>query len=137
MSKVAVRPRYETEQALPDAERLRVEAGAAGITPRRLAEEAGANHGLVHRRPPLFVKPGAGRIRVPLPLDQPLGKALERAHEHLLHHNRRCFQAIRRMDAIPLSNFVVFPAALIEPLLEERKGRRPQAPRRRHTTAAI
>jgi AcrR family transcriptional regulator len=49
MSKPAVRPGYETEQALLDAaERLLVEVGAAGITTRRVAEEAGANHGLVH-----------------------------------------------------------------------------------------
>jgi AcrR family transcriptional regulator len=44
-----VRPGHETEQALLDAaERLLVEMGAAGITTRRVAEEAGANHGLVH-----------------------------------------------------------------------------------------
>jgi AcrR family transcriptional regulator len=49
MSKAAVRPGYETEQALLDAaERLLLEVGAAGITTRRVAEEAGANHGLVH-----------------------------------------------------------------------------------------
>ena len=43
------RPGHETEQALLDAaERLLVEAGAAGITTRRVAEEAGVNHGLVH-----------------------------------------------------------------------------------------
>src|SRR5215218_9396707 len=49
MSNVAVRPGYETEQALLDAaERLLVDVGAAGITTRRVAEEAGANHGLVH-----------------------------------------------------------------------------------------
>src|SRR6266545_6739546 len=49
MSKVAVRPGHETEQALLDAaERLLVDVGAAGITTRRLAEEAGVNHGLVH-----------------------------------------------------------------------------------------
>ena len=49
MSNVAVRPGYETEQALLDAaERLLVEVGHAGITTRRLAEEAGLNHGLVH-----------------------------------------------------------------------------------------
>jgi AcrR family transcriptional regulator len=49
MSKAAVRPGYETEQALLDAaERLLVEVGAAGITTRRVAEEARANHGLVH-----------------------------------------------------------------------------------------
>ena len=49
MSKVAVRPGHETEQALLDAaERLLVEVGAAGITTRRVADEAGANHGLVH-----------------------------------------------------------------------------------------
>ena len=49
MSKIATRPGRETEQALLDgAERLLVEMGAAGITTRRVAEEAGANHGLVH-----------------------------------------------------------------------------------------
>src|SRR5215217_5523669 len=49
MSKTATRPGYETEQALLDAaERLLVEVGAAGITTRRVAEAAGANHGLVH-----------------------------------------------------------------------------------------
>jgi AcrR family transcriptional regulator len=49
MAKIAVRPGHETEQALLDgAERLLVEVGAAGITTRRVAEEAGVNHGLVH-----------------------------------------------------------------------------------------
>jgi TetR/AcrR family transcriptional regulator len=41
--------RTETEEAFLDAaERLLVEVGYAGITTRRLAEEAKANHGLVH-----------------------------------------------------------------------------------------
>jgi TetR/AcrR family transcriptional regulator len=41
--------RRETgERFLDAAERLLVEVGYAGITTRRLAEEAGANHGLVH-----------------------------------------------------------------------------------------
>jgi AcrR family transcriptional regulator len=41
--------RSAAEQALLDAaERLLVEVGYAGITTRRLAEEAGVNHGLVH-----------------------------------------------------------------------------------------
>ena len=49
MSKTAVRPGHETEQALLDAaERLLVEVGYAGITTRRLAVAAGVNHGLVH-----------------------------------------------------------------------------------------
>jgi AcrR family transcriptional regulator len=49
MSKTAVRPGHETEQALLDAaERLLVDVGYAGITTRRLAETAGVNHGLVH-----------------------------------------------------------------------------------------
>ena len=49
MPKVAARPGHETEQALLDAaERLLVEIGAGGITTRRVAKEAGANHGLVH-----------------------------------------------------------------------------------------
>ncbi len=39
----------QTEEAFLDAaERLLVSAGHAGITTRALAEEAGANHGLVH-----------------------------------------------------------------------------------------
>jgi AcrR family transcriptional regulator len=41
--------RVAAEEALLDAaERLLVEIGHAGITTRRLAEEAGVNHGLVH-----------------------------------------------------------------------------------------
>jgi AcrR family transcriptional regulator len=41
--------RAETEEAFLDAaERLLVDVGYAGITTRRLAEEANANHGLVH-----------------------------------------------------------------------------------------
>ena len=41
--------RASAEEALLDAaERLLVEVGYAGITTRRLAEEAGVNHGLVH-----------------------------------------------------------------------------------------
>ncbi len=41
--------RQQTEEAFLDAaERLLVSVGHAGITTRRLAQEAGANHGLVH-----------------------------------------------------------------------------------------
>jgi AcrR family transcriptional regulator len=41
--------REQTEEAFLDAaERLLVSVGHAGITTRALAEEAGANHGLVH-----------------------------------------------------------------------------------------
>jgi AcrR family transcriptional regulator len=41
--------REAAEEALLDAaERLLVEVGHAGITTRRIAEEAGVNHGLVH-----------------------------------------------------------------------------------------
>src|ERR671914_432233 len=41
--------REAAEEALLDAaERLLVDVGHAGITTRRLAEEAGVNHGLVH-----------------------------------------------------------------------------------------
>lgn len=46
---VAIPNRRATEEQFLDAaERLLVEVGYAGITARRLAEEAGANHGLVH-----------------------------------------------------------------------------------------
>ena len=51
MAKTAERPsaRAAAETALLDAaERLLVDVGHAGITTRRLAEEAGVNHGLVH-----------------------------------------------------------------------------------------
>jgi AcrR family transcriptional regulator len=42
-------PREQAETALLDAaERLLVEVGYAGITTRRVAAEAGVNHGLVH-----------------------------------------------------------------------------------------
>ncbi len=42
-------PRSAAEESLLDAaERLLVEVGYAGVTTRRLAEEAGVNHGLVH-----------------------------------------------------------------------------------------
>jgi TetR/AcrR family transcriptional regulator len=41
--------RTDVEEAFLDAaERLLVDVGYAGITTRRLAQEAGANHGLVH-----------------------------------------------------------------------------------------
>jgi AcrR family transcriptional regulator len=41
--------RRQTEDAFLDAaERLLIEVGYSGISTRRLAEEAGANHGLVH-----------------------------------------------------------------------------------------
>jgi AcrR family transcriptional regulator len=49
MTKTQTAARAAAEEALLDAaERLLVDAGHAGITTRRLAEEAGVNHGLVH-----------------------------------------------------------------------------------------
>jgi AcrR family transcriptional regulator len=46
---IATTPREAAEEALLDAaERLLVESGHASVTTRRLAEEAGVNHGLVH-----------------------------------------------------------------------------------------
>src|SRR5215218_6258625 len=49
MTKTAAAARIKPEDALLDAaERLLVEIGYGGITTRRLAEEAGVNHGLVH-----------------------------------------------------------------------------------------
>jgi AcrR family transcriptional regulator len=51
MSELAqkTRGRAAAEEALLDgAERLLLDVGYAGITTRRLAEEAGVNHGLVH-----------------------------------------------------------------------------------------
>jgi AcrR family transcriptional regulator len=46
---MVVESRVDMEERFLDAaERLLVDVGFAGITTRRLAEEAGANHGLVH-----------------------------------------------------------------------------------------
>jgi len=80
MSKLAVRPGHESEQALLDAaERLLVEVGAAGITTRRVAEEAGANHGLVHY---YFGSVEQLQMRV-----------LERFTERLIERQRRMYAA--------------------------------------------
>jgi AcrR family transcriptional regulator len=49
MDAVKTEARATAEDALLDAaERLLVDVGHAGLTTRRLAEEAGVNHGLVH-----------------------------------------------------------------------------------------
>jgi AcrR family transcriptional regulator len=80
MSKAAVRPGHETEQALLDAaERLLVEVGAAGITTRKVAEEAGANHGLVHYY--------FGSV------EQLLVRVLERFTERLIERQRQMYAA--------------------------------------------
>jgi AcrR family transcriptional regulator len=80
MSKIAARPGYATEQALLDAaERLLLEAGAAGITTRRVAEEAGANHGLVHYY--------FGSV------EQLLVRVLERFTERLIERQRQMYAA--------------------------------------------
>jgi AcrR family transcriptional regulator len=80
MAKPAVRPGHETEQALLDAaERLLVEVGAAGITTRRVAEEAGANHGLVHYY--------FGSV------EQLLVRVLERFTERLVERQREMYAA--------------------------------------------
>jgi AcrR family transcriptional regulator len=80
MSKTAARPGHETEQALLDAaERLLVEHGAAGITTRRVAEEAGTNHGLVHYY--------FGSV------EQLLIRVLERFTERLIERQRQMYAA--------------------------------------------
>jgi TetR/AcrR family transcriptional regulator len=80
MSKTAVRPGYETEQALLDAaERLLVDVGAGGITTRKVAEEAGVNHGLVHYY--------FGSV------EQLLVRVLERFTERLVERQRRMYAA--------------------------------------------
>src|SRR3954471_4997565 len=80
MSKPAVRPGHETEQALLDAaERLLGEVDASGITTRRVAEEAGANHGLVHYY--------FGSV------DQLLVRVLERFTERLIERPRALYAA--------------------------------------------
>jgi AcrR family transcriptional regulator len=80
MSKTAARPGHETEQALLDAaERLLVEQGAAAITTRRVAEEAGTNHGLVHYY--------FGSV------EQLLIRVLERFTERLIERQRQMYSA--------------------------------------------
>jgi AcrR family transcriptional regulator len=81
MSKqAAMRPGHDTEQALLDAaERLLVEVGAAGITTRKVAEEAGSNHGLVHYY--------FGSV------EQLLVRVLERFTERLSERQRRMYAA--------------------------------------------
>jgi AcrR family transcriptional regulator len=80
MAKTATRPGHETEQALLDAaERLLVENGVAAITTRRVAEEAGANHGLVHYY--------FGSV------EQLLVRVLERFTERLIERQRELYAA--------------------------------------------
>jgi AcrR family transcriptional regulator len=80
MSKVAVRPGYETVQALLDAaERLLIDVGASGVTTRRVADEAGANHGLVHYY--------FGSV------EQLLVRVLERFTERLIERQRQLYAA--------------------------------------------
>jgi AcrR family transcriptional regulator len=80
MSKPALRPGYETEQALLDAaERLLGEVDASGITTRRVADEAGANHGLVHYY--------FGSV------EQLLVRVLERFTERLIERQRELYAA--------------------------------------------
>ena len=80
MAKSAVRPGHETEQALLDAaERLLVEFGAAGLTTRKVAVEAGVNHGLVHYY--------FGSV------EQLLVRVLERFTEGLIERQREMYAA--------------------------------------------
>ncbi len=80
MTKLAIRPGHETEQALLDAaERMLVEVGASGITTRRVAEEARANHGLVHYY--------FGSV------EQLLVRVLERFTERLIERQRQMYAA--------------------------------------------
>jgi len=74
--------RSAAEEALLDAaERLLVEIGFSGITTRRLAEEAGLNHGLVHYY--------FGSIEILLV------RALERFTERLIDRQRELYAADR------------------------------------------
>jgi AcrR family transcriptional regulator len=72
--------RQQTEEAFLDAaERLLVSVGSAGITTRALAEEAGANHGLVHY---YFGS-----------MENLLARALERFTERLIERQRTMYAA--------------------------------------------
>src|SRR5215207_10479576 len=72
--------RASAEEALLDAaERLLVKIGHAGITTRRVAEEAGANHGLVHY---YFGS-----------MENLLARVLERFTERLIERQRTMYSA--------------------------------------------
>ena len=72
--------RQHTEEAFLDAaERLLVSVGHAGITTRALAEEAGANHGLVHY---YFGS-----------MENLLGRVLERFTERMISRQREMYTA--------------------------------------------
>jgi AcrR family transcriptional regulator len=72
--------RQQTEEAFLDAaERLLVRVGHAGITTRALAQEAGANHGLVHY---YFGS-----------MDNLLARVLERFTERLIVRQRAMYRA--------------------------------------------
>ena len=72
--------RSAAEEALLDAaERLLVDVGHAGITTRRLAEEAGVNHGLVHYY--------FGSV------ENLLVRALERFTERLIERQRELYES--------------------------------------------
>ena len=72
--------RQQTEEAFLDAaERLLVSVGHAGITTRALAEEAGANHGLVHY---YFGS-----------MESLLGRVLERFTERMIARQREMYAA--------------------------------------------
>ncbi len=72
--------RQQTEEAFLDAaERLLVRVGHAGITTRALAEEAGANHGLVHY---YFGS-----------MENLLGRVLERFTERMIARQREMYAA--------------------------------------------
>jgi len=72
--------RQQTEEAFLDAaERLLVSVGHAGITTRALAEEAGANHGLVHY---YFGS-----------MDNLLARVLERFTERVIERQRAMYAA--------------------------------------------
>jgi AcrR family transcriptional regulator len=80
MSKTVARPGHDTEQALLDAaERLLVDVGASGVTTRRVADEAGANHGRVHYY--------FGSV------EQLLVRVLERFTERLIERQRQLYAA--------------------------------------------
>ena len=97
--------RQQTEEAFLDAaERLLVDVGHAGVTTRALAEEAGANHGLVHY---YFSS-----------MENLLARVLERFTERL----------IARQQVLHRAEVVVHEAMVRTRLLGERPGGDPRVP---------
>jgi AcrR family transcriptional regulator len=120
MTNTAVDPRTPAraaaEEALLDAaERLLVEVGHAGITTRRLAEEAGVNHGLVHyyfgsnesllvRALERFTERLIGRQRALYASDEPFAEKWRTAMRYLVSEDQTYEKVWLELQALSWNN---------------------------------